>query len=167
MKYIDIGFDEKEMKGAKYWNPFSLDGVRALLNDLTIDNNIVILYGETYGGSVQSLNYGISKGECLGFKAFDIKIDDKYLDWDKFKELCDKYDIPVVPVLYRGPYSMEKMKEIADGKSTIENANHIREGIVTKPVVERTDIKIGRAVLKYISTEYELSKHKERDTTDA
>jgi len=157
---------EEEMKRNTYWYPWTIDGVKDLMNELVQEHNVVILYGEVYGGSIQSLNYGISKGQGLGFKAFDLMVDGKYLDWDEFVSLCDKYNVPVVPVLYRGPYSMEKMKEVADGNSTLEGAEHIREGIVVKPVKERIDPKIGRSVVKIISTEYELSKHKDKDTTD-
>jgi len=159
-------FDSKEMKENTYWHPWTIEGVRGLMDELTKDYNVVTLYGEIFGGSIQSLNYGIPKGQGIAFRAFDISVNDKYLHWDDFEVLCKQYDVPMVPVLYRGPYSMEKMKEVADGNSTLEGADHIREGIVVKPQIERTDPKIGRAVLKYISTEYELSKHKERDTTD-
>jgi hypothetical protein len=61
---------------------------------------------------------------------------------------------------------MAKMKELADGRSTVEGADNIREGIVVKPVVERIDPKVGRAVLKYIGTEYELSKKDGDDSKD-
>jgi hypothetical protein len=61
---------------------------------------------------------------------------------------------------------MEKIKELADGETTLGNSDHIREGVVVKPVNERIDPKIGRAVLKYIGTEYELSKHAGKDTKD-
>jgi hypothetical protein len=32
-----------------------------------------------------------------------------------------------VPVLYRGPYSLDKMKELADG-TTLVTGGHIRDG---------------------------------------
>lgn len=70
----------------------------------------------------------------------------------------------VVPVLWRGPFSMEKAKEHADGKSMM--AGHIREGCVVYPVKERDNPKVGRAIMKYIGIEYELSKHKDADTKD-
>lgn len=157
-------FWDNEMKNNVYWYPWTIKAVQNLINELIENHKVVIVYGEVFGGSIQSLNYGIPKGQGLGFKAFDIMVDGKYLDYDYFKSLCDHFNVPTVPVLYRGPYSMEKMKELADGNSTI--AEHIREGIVVKPETERIDPKIGRAILKYIGTEYSLSKHKELDNTD-
>jgi hypothetical protein len=58
------------------------------------------------------------------------------------------------------------MNEVSNGKSTLPGADNIREGVVTRPVVERRDPKLGRVVLKFIGTDYELSKHKDKDTTD-
>jgi len=37
-------------------------------------------------------------------------------------------------------------------------SDHIREGVVVRPTIERIDPKVGRAVLKYISDEYLLAK---------
>ena len=89
------------------WMPQSILGVFNLLLG-RLDN--VIIYGEVYGGSVQSLHYGIEKNKGLGYRAFDISINGQYLEWDKFKALCNEYSIDTVPVLYRGPFSMNKMK---------------------------------------------------------
>ena len=44
--------------------------------------------------------------------------------------------------------------------------DNIREGVVVRPAVERRDPALGRVVLKFISPEYDLSKHKKKDTTD-
>jgi hypothetical protein len=37
---------------------------------------------------------------------------------------------------------------------------------VVRPAKERRDPALGRVVLKFISPEYDLSKHKKKDTTD-
>jgi ATP-dependent RNA circularization protein (DNA/RNA ligase family) len=95
---------------------------------------------------------------------FGLKVDGKFLDWDELEKVCGRYGVQTVPVLWRGPFSMAKAKEMADGVSTM--AGHIREGTVVYPVKEREDPKVGRAVLKFIGTEYELSKHKDADTKD-
>jgi len=162
MRFTDAEWNDKEMFASTYWFPWTISGVRTLMGDLSQDHNIITLYGEIYG--VQSLKYGITSG--FGFKAFDLNIDGKYLNWDDFKYICDKHKVPIVPILYRGAFDIDKVKGFAEGKTTIEGANHIREGVVVKPVIERVHPEIGRTILKYIGTEYELSKHKEKDTTD-
>jgi RNA ligase (TIGR02306 family) len=163
---VEYDFDSDEMRRSTYWSPWTINSVHALLSDTSLMGSPgnVILYGEVYGGSVQSLDYGIAKGKGIGFRAFGLKVDGKFLDWDEFEKVCAKYGVKTVPVLWRGPFSMAKAKELADGVSTM--AGHIREGTVVYPVREREDPKVGRAVLKFIGTEYELSKHKDADTKD-
>ncbi len=155
--------EDDKMSVNTYWYPWTTEPVHDLIHHLAADHNQVLLYGEIFGGSIQSLHYGIAKGKGVGFRAFDLFIDGKYLGWDPFVELCEKFAVPTVPVLYRGSYTMDKMKELADGPTKVDGDN-IREGIVAKPPTERTDPAIGRVVLKYIGTEYSLGRHS--DYTD-
>lgn len=149
------------------WYPTTLSGVQQLLEHLA-PRGVPILFGETYGGSVQSLDYGIPKRKGLGFRAFDISVNGVYLGAAEFEELCNRFNIDVVPKLYQGPFSITMVKELAEGNTTVSGAGgkHIREGAVVKPVAERHSPKIGRVILKFISTAYDLSKHKEQDSTD-
>ena len=158
-----VEFDSEEMKRNTYWFPWSIKGVRDLLKASNMHTS-VILYGEVYGGSVQSLDYGIASGKGIGFRAFGLRNGGKFLDWDDFVEVCNRYGVETVPVLWRGPFSLAKAKELSDGTSTM--AGHMREGTVVYPVKERENPRVGRAVLKFIGTEYELSKHLDKDTKD-
>ncbi len=117
----------------------------------------IVLYGETYG-AVQDLKYGTKPGERL-FRAFDAfdSTDGKWLSAEPFFALCQKLDIPTVPVLYFGPFTDAKVRELAAGKSTL--ADHMREGVVIRPVVERYVEHFGRLILKLISEEYLLRKN--------
>jgi hypothetical protein len=155
------GFDSEEMKRSTYWFPWTLPGVRSLLDSFNVaidtddpQNMNAVLYGEVYGGSIQSLDYGVPKGKGLGFRAFGLRLNGRFLDWDDFARICSKYGVETVPVLWRGPYSLAKAKELADGKSQM--AGHIREGTVAYPVRERDNPKVGRAILKFVGTEYDL-----------
>ena len=80
----------------------------------------------------------------------------KYLDWDDVLNIAGAFEVELVPILYRGPFSLDKIKELAKGNSTF--SDHIREGVVVKPVVERIDPKVGRVILKYINDDYLFSK---------
>ena len=84
-------------------------------------NPDIVLYGEVYG-DVQDLKYGYAPGEIslavyamyhLGVYAFTT-----------FKSL------PVVPVVAAGPYSDDFVRLYIDGRSLVDGADHIREGIV-------------------------------------
>jgi len=167
MKYVEADFDDREIRGSTYWSPFALPSVRVLLMRLCdCAERSVLLYGEVFGPCVQNLHYGVTAVEGFRFRAFDICIDGKFLNWVEFSDLCGEVGVPVVPVVYRGAFSFEDIKKAADGRSTLPGADNIREGVVVKPVVERVDSKVGRAVLKFIGTEYELSKKDEDDCKD-
>ena len=120
-------------------------------------------FGEVFGSKIQDLHYG-HKGK-LGFRAFDILADGKYLDTEVFFALCARYGLETVPTLYRGPYALETIRALSEGNTTLAD-NHIREGVVVKPVVERIDPRIGRTALKYIGDSYLFSKSADRDTHD-
>jgi len=44
--------------------------------------------------------------------------------------------------------------------------DHIREGVVVKPVKERWNERVGRVIMKYIGEEYELKKDKKKGRED-
>jgi len=136
-----------------YWMPFELDWVQSLLGSLSESHKHVILFGEIYGAKVQKgFSYDVRDG--VGFRIFDIMVDGNYLDFTEMIVLAHRHDAQLVPVLRVMPFSIEEVKSLANGKSTI--GDNIREGVVIRPVQERRDPKIGRVILKYISDSYLL-----------
>lgn len=111
------------------------------------------VYGEVFG-QVQNLKYGATKGEIY-FAAFDILKGNQWLDFDEAHDIGAS--LPWVPLVYRGPFYKDKIFAFAEGGSLYPFAQNIREGVVIKPVHERTDRKIGRVQLKIVSNQY-LSK---------
>lgn len=156
----------QEWRGSIYWYPFQIPAVKTLLDTLALENACqqVILFGEVYGGSIQDYSYGIEKGKGFGFAAFDLYINGRWVDHDSFVGACQRFGVETVPVLYRGPFSLEAIKAVSDGPSILANGLHIREGVVVRPVVERTHPKLGRMILKYVGSAYLLDKHS--DYTD-
>ena len=71
---------------------------------------------------------------------------------------CKNLNISRVPVLYKGPYIHDIVKQLTDGKSTYDK-NQIREGVVITPLIEREDAEIGRVILKSVSEDYKLRKN--------
>ncbi len=156
----------QDIRANTYWFPMGNDAIKGCLHGVAEQRGAkqVILYGEVYGGSVQNLHYGIEKGKGLGFRAFDMLVDGKYLDYDDFVAITDQYKVERVPFVFRGAFSIAKVKELSDGK-TLMGADHIREGVVIRPVKERINPKIGRVVLKYVGDSY-LYKKESGKTTD-
>lgn len=157
--------EPEEMATNTYWFPATLEPVRNLLDELKqLGHGVAILYGEIYGSRVQSLHYG--KRDGLGYAAFDILVGEHFLSYDDFVALCQRHGVDTAPILERGPFSLERVATLSGGKTTLSD-QHIREGVVVKPVVERFDPKIGRVILKYLSDEYLLNdKLTATDATD-
>jgi len=116
-------------------------------------NQNKVVYGEVFG-SVQSLKYGTTDRQIF-FAAFDILSGSRWLDFDEAREIGAP--LPWAPLVYRGPFDKELILELAEGDSRWPGANHHLEGVVVKPVTERTDPKIGRVQLKVVGNRY-LSK---------
>lgn len=120
--------------------------------DTVIVPNFIL--GETFGPGVQDLTYGKEIGFRVFASAYGYRGDQHYLNWDFVNSsLKAQLNFETVPILYRGPFSEAIMREHTDGKTTM-GADHIREGIVMVPAVERTDPRIGRVCLKSVSAEY-------------
>ncbi|HEX4795485.1 MAG TPA: RNA ligase (ATP) [Humisphaera sp.] len=152
---------DDKIAGDLYWHPWSVPQVRALLEDLAREHRQVILFGEVYG-KVQSLRYGVAGG--VRFAAFDLLIDGKYADADEFFAHCARHGVATVPTLFRGGFSLDATRQLAEGNSSMPGAEHIREGVVVRPIRERQDPKLGRVILKYVGDGYLFGN--ESDTDD-
>jgi len=151
--------NQDDMERSIYWSPWNLLAVQKLMNFLKREHNVVIMYGEVYGGSIQSLDYGRPKGKGFGYKAFDLKVDGKFLDWLEFNSICCEYEVSTVPLIYQGPFIYKDILQMADGKTLVQKDLHMREGVVVKSIKEKIHPKIGRSILKYIGTEYSLANN--------
>lgn len=116
----------------------------------------VAIYGETYGNNTD-MAYGVMRPEIdrlVLFDALDTKTR-RWFDVDEFLAFAAALGLPVVPTLYRGPWSPD-LTSLAEGKTTMPmpGATHVREGIVVKPLIERVDRRIGRVFLKLAGEGY-------------
>ena len=135
----------------------------ARINEVQRDTTGVVvpnfILGETFGPGVQDLTYGNGVGFRVFAAAYGYRGDQRYQSWS-FVEGSFKaqFNFETVPVLYRGPFSVAAMREHTDGKTAM-GADHIREGIVMVPAVERTDPRSGRVCLKSVSADYLTRKN--------
>ena len=121
----------------------------------------VFILGEVYGSGVQDLAYGTSNPE---FRVFDIRIggpsshEGFWLHTSAAIALtAHTRSIEYVPVLYEGPFSRSVLDEYTTG-TTVLGGGNIREGVVVRPLYERSDPKLGRVILKSVSDAYLLRK---------
>lgn len=117
----------------------------------------LVFYGEVYGSVQRGFGYDADKGtnSIRFFDILDTKTQ-KYLDFDVFEAVCQALGLETVPVLFRGPWQDDMRRLYSEGKSTL--ADHIREGFVVRPVVERYDHRVGRTILKHVGEQYLLAK---------
>lgn len=143
-------------QGSIYEKPLDIyPGIQEMLFYLADEtgSKSVEIFGEVFGW-IQDLRYGHGENQ-ISYRAFDIALDNEYLNYDDFVSICDKFEILRVPEIYRGPFNKEKLWGCSSGKTLIPMDNpHIREGIVVKPVIERKDPKLGRVILKMVSDDY-------------
>jgi RNA ligase (TIGR02306 family) len=122
------------------------------IEDFCRANPLVTLFGEVFG-RVQDLHYGLAPGE-FGIRLFDALVGNEWLSWSdlpcRFPSLIERW----VPILFEGAYSRALMEELAEGRSTIPGAAHIREGVVVQPTRERREESVGRLKLKIVSNAY-------------
>ena len=122
------------------------------------------IFGEIYGYGIQKY-FPYDSPYTQSVRFFDAMIHNQYLNWFHFQNFCERENLPMVPVLYVGPFSLEKVIELASGKSTI--ADHMREGVIIKSTTEQFHPKLGRKILKYINDEYLLFKSKKEDELES
>lgn len=126
----------------------------------------VVLFGERYGSGVQAgYGYGFDEGET-SLRTFDVTVDRKYLDFDEKAELLEKHGVPMVPLLWRGPFAQEKIDELTEGPSLLSEGSQTeddtvkvgREGVVVLSATERPVVcearVFDRAQLKSINFAY-------------
>lgn len=152
-------FYKKEDPTCQWWDV----AIRMNLKEKLAKYPGLVFFGELVG-QVKGFRYDavIENGALLTkvhfFDVYDSRIN-RYLDVDAAETILKDLDLPIVPELYRGPWTTkEHMYSFAEGKSTL-NDKHVREGIVIRPIINRFEPKVGgRLVLKFIGEGYSLQK---------
>ncbi|NOT56521.1 MAG: hypothetical protein HOP18_18130 [Deltaproteobacteria bacterium] len=111
----------------------------------------ITVYAEVYG-PVQDLKYGTGKNE-VRIAVFDLLRESQWIDPKEAREIGK--DLPWVPLIHEAfPFDLAKVLQEAEGPSLVPGANHVREGIVVKPLTERTHPEVGRVCLKIVGNGY-------------
>lgn len=151
---------EDDQLGRKtiYWTSIP-QSVKDMISYLAEGGNNVIAFGEIYGSKVQFMDYGTFGAD--GYSLFDISVNSVYLNWDQVEEVAKKFNVPLVPLLYKGPFNAEAIDSLVDGSTLVGNASNIRssfkgrEGVVITPLEETFSPALGgRLILKVVSVDY-------------
>jgi RNA ligase (TIGR02306 family) len=111
----------------------------------------IIVFGEIFGPGIQDLHYGRKEPE---YRVFDIAVNGEYLDYEELRMVCVAVGLPMVPVLYSGVYTFEELCHAAEGNTSLCFGEHIREGIVVRPLAEGQWDGCRRQIFKLISPDY-------------
>lgn len=91
----------------------------------------IVFYGEIYGKRVpngcKGMDYGLEEQKFVIFKIWK---DGKWLGFAETLMHCLICGFEISPVVYKGPFNYDKMKELAEGPTLINGGKHVREGIV-------------------------------------
>ena len=79
-----------------------------------------IFFGEVYGPVQKGYTYDSGgKLKLIIFDIFSLN-ESKYLDWANVIEICYLVDLPVVPILYEGPwFGLDVHKFLAEDESVL------------------------------------------------
>ena len=124
------------------------------------------VYGLTLSGAgVQDLTYD---REQLGYRMFDVvcgtRGNEEWFAWEEFCDAATTMDVPIVPVLFIGPFSKAVVLEHTDGNTVIQPTltrnyiSQIREGVVVKATDGSYHSSYGRKIAKSVSEAYLLRK---------
>jgi RNA ligase (TIGR02306 family) len=146
---------EKNRVGNLYVRTALELGLIDVVRDLGLRSGEAIdLFGEIYGVGVQDLHYGTTKPD---YRAFDVRVSHKFLSPEDKNELLDSLGIMRVPLLYQGPFDLDRLTALRDGQSALGGC--IREGIVVTAMGDQTPRQADfghslRPILKMVSPDY-------------
>lgn len=128
-------------------------------SELFIDSNAVV-YGEAYGGKQQGMSN--TYGKELKFVAFDVSVNELWLEVPKAENVCNALNIEFVEYV-KVPTDLEALNAERDKPSTQAKRNgieddKIREGVVLRPLVEFIMKNGSRVIAKHKRDEFKETK---------
>ena len=150
----------------KFTALFNIDSLYKYLLNNFIDSDVVV-YGEAYGGSQQKMSK--TYGNILKFIAFDVKINQYWLNVTNAENVCQKLNIDFVDYVNIST-DLESINYERDRESTqaIRNGcggGKIREGIVLRPLQEFTMNNGNRIISKHKRDEFKET-NTQREVSD-
>ncbi len=109
------------------------------------------IHGEAYGGKQQKM--AKTYGDKLKFCGFEVKFDDKFLDFLDAKLIMEKLNLEVVPYkIQKIDVSFIEEETQSQSVQAIKNGMEcglLREGVVIRPITEQKDKNGKRVIYKH------------------
>lgn len=133
------------------YNKYNLKNILTnILNDYNLNN--VAIQAEVYGGKIQQRDYSTDEHKMA---VFHIVTNNTKFPIDKVVEICDRYDLPHVPIIdwnYTLPDTIEEMQTFVESAPSAIDGK-MKEGIVFY------DKETGQTYFKFVSPEYLMKFH--------
>lgn len=135
-----------------HWRAF--DSLSPQILEFLKNHPDYVLYGEATG-DVKGYKYGLVNG-AITFYAFDIydTSEERFLDIDEREKIFTTNNVVRPPFIGIHKHDYAELTKLASGKSRVSGANHVMEGVVIRPMNERTNHRGQRVIYKIISPEY-------------
>lgn len=126
--------------------------IEQMLKDLNLPN--IAIQMEVYGDGVQKRNYSMSNGERK-IAVFHILSNNVKMPMEKVVELCEKYDLPHVPIIDNNYILPDTIEEL---QAYVESASSAIDGLEKEGIVFY-DKETGTQYFKFVSPSFLLKYH--------
>ena len=126
--------------------------IEQMLKDLNLPN--IAIQMEVYGDGVQKRNYSMSNGERK-IAIFHILSNNVKMPMEKVVELCEKYDLPHVPIIDNNYILPDTIEEL---QTYVESASSAIDGLEKEGIVFY-DKETGTQYFKFVSPSFLMKYH--------
>lgn len=126
--------------------------IEQMLKDLNLPN--IAIQMEVYGDGVQKRNYSMSNGERK-IAVFHILSNNVKMPMEKVVELCEKYDLPHVPIIDNNYILPDTIEEL---QAYVESASSAIDGLEKEGIVFY-DKETGTQYFKFVSPSFLMKYH--------
>ena len=126
--------------------------IEQMLKDLNLPN--IAIQMEVYGDGVQKRNYSMSNGERK-IAVFHILSNNVKMPMEKVVELCEKYDLPHVPIINNNYVLPDTLEEL---QTYVESAPSAIDGLEKEGIVFY-DKETGTQYFKFVSPSFLMKYH--------
>ena len=126
--------------------------IEQMLKDLNLPN--IAIQMEVYGDGVQRRNYSMNNGERK-IAVFHILSNNVKMPMEKVVELCEKYDLPHVPIIDNNYILPDTIEEL---QTYVESAPSAIDGLEKEGIVFY-DKETGTQYFKFVSPSFLMKYH--------
>ena len=121
----------------KYLSDLFLTQEMEYVFEQIFEDKEVTIFGEGYGYKIQTNGDKYIKDK-VSFIVFDIHISDYWLERKNVEDICERMNLPIVPIVFNG--TLDEAKEyVRNHPASILSSEHEMEGLVLRPKVNIFD----------------------------